>query len=93
MNPCSDWTINYRRLLRRFAPRNDRLRCFILREVSDLFIGQVVETYGDDSRLTDGIVDFSKVHPILFVMNDRGYYRLGEHAARAWEIGKILEKR
>ncbi len=54
----------------------------------DLFIGKVVETYCDDAFITNGVVDFEKVCPILFVMNDRSYYRLGERAAKAWDIGK-----
>ena len=37
----------------------------------DIFIGEVVATYCDEEYLTDGVVDFSKVDPILFVMNDR----------------------
>ena len=54
----------------------------------DIFIGEIVETYCDDSCITDGIVDFTRVQPILFTMNDTGYWKLGERFARAWSIGK-----
>lgn len=54
----------------------------------EIFIGEVVETYCDEACLTDGVVDLSKVHPILFVMNDRSYWRLAERFAKAWSIGK-----
>ena len=37
------------------------------------------------------IGDFAKVHPILFVMNDRSYQKLGEQFAQAWDIGKELK--
>ncbi|MEE8373450.1 MAG: flavin reductase family protein [Dehalococcoidia bacterium] len=57
----------------------------------DVFIGEVVATYCDEECLTDGVVDTAKVQPILFVMNDRGYYRLGERFAGAWSIGKELK--
>jgi flavin reductase (DIM6/NTAB) family NADH-FMN oxidoreductase RutF len=60
---------------------------------NDLFIGEVVETYCDDACLTDGVVDFEKVRPIIFVMNDRSYYQLGERSAKAFEIGKTAEKK
>lgn len=53
----------------------------------DLFMGEVVETYCDEQYLTEDVVDFSKVRPILFVMNDRSYWKLGEPFAKAWNIG------
>ena len=58
----------------------------------DIFVGEIVETYCDESCLTDGVVDFSKVEPILFVMNDKSYWKLGERLARAWHVGKGLRK-
>jgi hypothetical protein len=32
------------------------------------------------------------VQLILFVMNDRSYWRLGERSAKAWSIGKTLKR-
>jgi len=58
----------------------------------DIFIGEIVETYCAETCLTDGIVDFSKVQPILFAMNDKSYWQLGERLARAWHVGKGFEK-
>jgi flavin reductase (DIM6/NTAB) family NADH-FMN oxidoreductase RutF len=58
----------------------------------DIFIGKIAATYCDESVLTDGIVDFGKVKPILFVMNDRNYWSLGKKIAKAWDIGKELRK-
>jgi flavin reductase (DIM6/NTAB) family NADH-FMN oxidoreductase RutF len=54
----------------------------------DIFIGEVIETYCEDECLTNGTVDFAKVRPILFVMNDRGYWTIGNRFAQAWNIGK-----
>ena len=58
----------------------------------DVFIGQIVETYCDEQSLTDGVLDFAKVRPFLFVMNDKSYWRLGERFAKAWDIGKGVKK-
>jgi flavin reductase (DIM6/NTAB) family NADH-FMN oxidoreductase RutF len=58
----------------------------------DVFIGQVVETYCDEQCLTEGVLDFAKVRPFLFVMNDKSYWRLGERFAKAWDIGKGVKK-
>ena len=57
----------------------------------DVFVGEVVETYCDEEVLTDGIVDFAKIQPILFVVNDRSYWKLGERFAKAWNVGNELK--
>ncbi len=58
----------------------------------DIFIGRVAATHCNEEVLTDGEVDFEKVQPILFVMNDRSYWSLGKKFAQAWNIGKELNK-
>jgi flavin reductase (DIM6/NTAB) family NADH-FMN oxidoreductase RutF len=57
----------------------------------DVFIGEIIETYCDERYLTEGVVDFSKVRPILFVMNDKSYWELGGRIAQAWDIGNELK--
>ncbi len=57
----------------------------------DIFIGKIAGTYCDEEVLTDGEVDFKKVQPILFVMNNQSYYSIGEKLAKAWNIGKELK--
>lgn len=54
----------------------------------DVFIGEIVEAHCDEAVITGGVVDFAKVRPFLFVMNDKSYWRLGERLARAWSVGK-----
>jgi flavin reductase (DIM6/NTAB) family NADH-FMN oxidoreductase RutF len=70
------------------------IECRLVRTIDfdthDVFVGQVVETYCDERCLTDGTVDFSQVRPLLFVMNDRSYWTLGQRHAKAWDIGKGL---
>jgi flavin reductase (DIM6/NTAB) family NADH-FMN oxidoreductase RutF len=57
----------------------------------DILIGEVVETYCDDKYLTEGIVDFAKVNPILFAISDKSYWKLGDRFAKAWNVGKELK--
>jgi len=70
------------------------MECKLIKTVDfpthDVFVGQILETYCDESVLTDGMVDFEKVHPILFVMNNRSYWKLGSRFAKAWNVGKTL---
>ena len=58
----------------------------------DIFIGEIMETYCEDKYMTDNVVDFAKVQPILFIMNDTGYWQLGKRLAQAWNIGKNYKK-
>jgi flavin reductase (DIM6/NTAB) family NADH-FMN oxidoreductase RutF len=58
----------------------------------DIFIGKIVNTYCDETVLTDGEVDFEKVQPILFVMNNQSYYGIGNKIATAWNVGKEINK-
>jgi flavin reductase (DIM6/NTAB) family NADH-FMN oxidoreductase RutF len=72
------------------------MECELIKTVDfpnhDVFVGKVVATYCDETVLTDGVVDFGKVQPILFVMNDRSYWKLGTKLAKAWDVGKELIK-
>ncbi len=58
----------------------------------DIFIGRIVETYCDETVQKDGVVDFARVQPILFAMNDKSYWKIGSRIGEAWEIGKQLIK-
>ncbi len=59
----------------------------------DLFIGEIVETYADDSVLAEGKVDIKKVKPLLFDMGSIKYWSLGEAVANCWSVGKKLKKK
>ena len=56
----------------------------------DVFVGEIVATYAQEAVLTNGVVDYGKVQPLLFTMADKGYWKLGERFAEAWSIGKAL---
>ena len=59
----------------------------------DLFIGEIVETYAEESILTDGKVDIAKVKPLLFDMSSIKYWSLGEPIAGCWNVGKQMKKK
>jgi flavin reductase (DIM6/NTAB) family NADH-FMN oxidoreductase RutF len=56
----------------------------------ELFIGEVVNSYADDSCLTNGKVDLAKVDPLLFDMNTTQYWSLGNPVGKCWNAGKIM---
>ncbi|RPI77178.1 MAG: flavin reductase family protein [Desulfobacteraceae bacterium] len=68
------------------------MECKLIQSVDfpkhEVLIGEITETYCDEAVLTNGVVDFAKVKPILFVMNDRSYWKLGGRMGQAWKIGK-----
>lgn len=68
------------------------LECKVVRSlefvIDQAFIGEIVAAYSEERYLTDGLPDIKKMEPILFSMHDNNYWRIGEHLARAWNIGK-----
>ena len=58
----------------------------------DIFIGEIVETYADETVLEEGRIDIAKLKPILFDMASRKYWSLGRDIAKCWSIGKDLNK-
>ena len=60
---------------------------------AEFFIGEIVGVYIDDQYLTGGRPDLRKIDPLLFEGSVGDYWRLGEHVARAFEIGKKYKPR
>jgi flavin reductase (DIM6/NTAB) family NADH-FMN oxidoreductase RutF len=58
----------------------------------DIFIGELVETYADDSVLTSGKIDVAKLRPLLFDMASVQYWRLGPALGKCWNVGKALKR-
>lgn len=56
----------------------------------ELFIGQIVSAYADDSCLTEGIPDIKKLKP--FTYSKSKYWKIGDLIAEAWSIGKNFKK-
>ncbi len=59
----------------------------------DLFIGEIVETYADESVLTEGKVDLTKLKPLLFDMSSVKYWSVGDVIAGCWNVGKQLKQK
>jgi flavin reductase (DIM6/NTAB) family NADH-FMN oxidoreductase RutF len=56
----------------------------------DIFVGEIVQTYADESVLSGGKIDVSKLKPLLFDMNSKKYWSMGGEIAKCWNIGKQL---
>jgi flavin reductase (DIM6/NTAB) family NADH-FMN oxidoreductase RutF len=53
------------------------------------FIGEIMDVKADESVLDDkGVPDISKVKPIIFAPEIRGYYGIGEYLGQAFSIGR-----
>jgi flavin reductase (DIM6/NTAB) family NADH-FMN oxidoreductase RutF len=59
----------------------------------DVFVGKIRETYARERVLTDGGVDIAKVKPLLFDMNSKKYWAIGEELGNCWSVGKRLKKK
>lgn len=54
----------------------------------EVFIGEIVGMYVGDKYLTEGKPHLRKIDPLLFDGTVGDYWKLGEHVAKAFEIGK-----
>jgi flavin reductase (DIM6/NTAB) family NADH-FMN oxidoreductase RutF len=76
------------------CPVNMECRLFDIYDTAthDLFIGEIVQTYADESVLTDGKVDLAKVKPLLFDMSSAKYWSVGNTVDNCWSAGKKMKK-
>lgn len=58
-----------------------------------IFIGEIVETYCNESCLEDGVPDIKKVDPVIYGTGTREYWGLGKKLAKAWSVGSGYVKR
>ena len=57
-----------------------------------IYIGEIVEAFTEERYLTEGKPDIKKINPFTLTMPDNGYWQVGDHAGKAWSIGKRLKK-
>ena len=54
----------------------------------EVFIGEVVQVHVEEVCLSNGLPDIKKIDPFVFSMYDQNYWRIGDHLARAFNVGK-----
>ncbi|MBM1003160.1 MAG: flavin reductase family protein [Desulfofustis sp. PB-SRB1] len=59
----------------------------------EIFIGEIIATYVDESCLTENKPDLATIDPILFDMMKMDYWSLGERTGKPWRDGKKLKNR
>lgn len=73
------------------CPLNIECKLFVVLDpggTTEIFIGEIVEVYAGEQYLTNGLPDIKKIDPIIFSMHDNNYWKVGEHLARALNVGK-----
>jgi len=67
------------------------IECRVIQKVAlptnTLCIGEVVESWCEESVLTDGIPDVGKMRPFALTMPDNRYWSVGEVVGHAWRDG------
>jgi len=57
------------------------------------FIGEVIDTKVDeDSMGEEGLPDIQKIKAVLFIPDERAYYRVGDKLGNAFSIGKEISR-
>jgi flavin reductase (DIM6/NTAB) family NADH-FMN oxidoreductase RutF len=73
------------------------LECRLVQTVElpkeELFIGEIVAAYCDETCLTEGAPDVRKMSPFVLLLPDRKYLALGEEIGPAWKMGKKFIKK
>ena len=58
----------------------------------EIFIGQVMHAYAENKYLTDGILDISKIKPLIYATGQKSYWKVGNQIGKAWSIGRNYKK-
>jgi flavin reductase (DIM6/NTAB) family NADH-FMN oxidoreductase RutF len=65
------------------------LECKVVSREGGILVGEVVNMSADESILTDGKVDLTKLRPIVFDAAGVCYRALGDSVGKAWGSGKV----
>jgi flavin reductase (DIM6/NTAB) family NADH-FMN oxidoreductase RutF len=57
----------------------------------DIFVGELVQTYADETVIVDGNIDIARLKPLLFDMASKKYWSLGQPLGKCWNAGKSLK--
>jgi flavin reductase (DIM6/NTAB) family NADH-FMN oxidoreductase RutF len=58
-----------------------------LKNGSEIFIGEIVETYSSKNFIRRGYPFLKRLDPILFSINSNSYYKIGRRIGWAWKEG------
>ena len=58
-----------------------------LKNNSEIFIGEIVETYSSKKYIRRGYPFLKRLDPILFSINSNSYYKIGRRIGKAWQEG------
>ena len=58
-----------------------------LKNNSEIFIGEIVETYSSKEYIRKGYPYLKRLDPILFSINSNSYYKIGRRIGKAWQEG------
>jgi flavin reductase (DIM6/NTAB) family NADH-FMN oxidoreductase RutF len=77
----------------RQCPVNMELKLYDVLDFSahEIFIGELVQTYADESIMADGHIDIARLKPLLFDMASKKYWALGAPLGQCWSAGKALK--
>ncbi|WP_026522845.1 flavin reductase family protein [Butyrivibrio sp. VCB2001] len=67
------------------------LECKVKNFEDGILLGEIVNVSADESVVTDGAVDITKVRPISFDPFGNGYYGIGEKVGNAFKDGAKLK--
>jgi flavin reductase (DIM6/NTAB) family NADH-FMN oxidoreductase RutF len=59
----------------------------------EIFVGEIVNTFAQETCLTDEKPDLEKINPILFDMMKLDYWALGQRTGKPWRDGKNLKEK
>ena len=63
----------------------------MLKEEDGILVGEIVNVSADESVVTDGVVDVTKVKPISFDPFGNAYYGIGNKVGNAFKDGTKLK--
>ncbi len=58
-----------------------------LKNSSEIFIGEIVESYSSKEYIRKGYPYLKRLDPILFSINSNSYYKIGHRIGKAWQEG------
>ncbi len=79
----------------RQCPVNMELKLYDVLDFSthDIFVGELVQTYADESVIANGLIDIAKLNPLLFDMHTKQYWAVGKVLGKCWSAGKALKSK